>query len=114
MTGKTLTMAMAAMLGLAAGFTTLSGRTVQAAGWTGHFHHHHHGRFRNALYGTYGLPYDYWPSSYALEPVAAAPLPQRIDPVIAAVAGSSCVKSRESITVPSEDGGTRTMMVTRC
>ncbi len=113
MTGRALTFAAAAALGLAATSLTGPDSTAQAAGWIGHGHQHH-GRFRNVFgyYATY--PYDYWAARYALEPIVATPVPQRIDPVIAAVPGTSCVKSREILTVPSEDGGTRTLMVTRC
>jgi hypothetical protein len=40
--------------------------------------------------------------------------PLRLDPVIPPPGGLTCTRSRETVTVPREDGGTQQITITRC
>jgi hypothetical protein len=73
-------------------------------------------RFSNRLGGYsagygYGLPDAYFDD---IEPVVVTFPPLRIDPVIPAPPPLTCSRSRETLTVPAESGGTREITITRC
>ena len=83
-------------------------------------HHHQraigHNRFYNPFSG-YLAGYGYEiPSAYfeGFEPVFATFPPLRIDPVIPPPPPLTCSRSRETVTVPAESGGTREITITRC
>jgi hypothetical protein len=76
---------------------------VAARGFAGHFvhgFHHHHG------VRPYGGAVVAYPSGVEMEPVGSIPL--QINPA------PHCTHSRETVTVPSEDGGERQVTITRC
>ncbi len=56
------------------------------------------------------------PSAYfeGFEPAFATFPPLRIDPVIPPPPPLTCSRSRETVTVPAESGGTREITITRC
>jgi hypothetical protein len=92
-----LTVCAAATLGAAALLPMPTG--VAAHGFGGHFSH----RFHHHLFSPYG-------SFVVAEPASVAPV--WIDPGVALA--PRCTHSRETITVPSEDGGERQITITRC
>jgi hypothetical protein len=95
-----------AALGLAA-FSLLPA-AVAAKGFRGGGHlHASHNRLGVWPYG--GPVATYTPGYYA-QPVAIVPV--QVNP--AAVAAPRCTHSRETITVPAEDGGERQVTITRC
>jgi len=78
-----------------------------------HFAHHHHNQNQNQnqnlwWYGGYG--YYTLPASTSGDDAATSSVPVMYVPVHVA----SCHKVQEAMTVPSEEGGTRQVTVTRC
>jgi hypothetical protein len=71
--------------------------------------HHHHRAFDYGPYG--GIVATYAPGG---ELVGDVSTPQTMDPVIPASFVLSCHHSQEIKTVPSEEGGTRQITITRC
>ncbi len=68
-------------------------------------------------FGGYLAGYGYeLPGAYfeGFEPALAAFPPLRIDPVIPPPPPLTCSRSRETVTVPAESGGTREITITRC
>ena len=81
------------------------------------FARHHHRAFRHrrdgGLFEGYGDFVGGY-GDYAIEPVSELFPPLRIDPVIPAPPALTCSRSRETITVPAESGGSRQVTITRC
>jgi len=75
--------------------------------------HVHHSAFRRPWFGGLYVGYApyYAPSSYM--PVIGDP-PERLDPYLPPPRGLNCQRSWETVSVPSEYGGERTINVTRC
>lgn len=76
---------------------------------------HHRRAFRRAPFG--GFVAAYWPGfypGYDIGVIADGPPSQRLDPYLPPAAGLSCHHSRETVTVPSENGGERKISVARC
>lgn len=77
----------------------------------GHFAHHNHNQNQNQnlwWYGGYG--YYTLPASTSGDDAVTSSVPVMYVPVRVA----SCHKVQEAMTVPSEEGGTRQVTVTRC
>jgi hypothetical protein len=71
-------------------------------------------RFYNPFGGYlagYGIPGSYLED---FEPILAGFPPLRIDPIIPPPPPLTCSRSRETVTVPAESGGTRQITITRC
>jgi hypothetical protein len=64
-------------------------------------------------YGGYGFLYYGTPQYYA-EPVVDVSAPQPLGPVVPTSFVLGCKHNHEIKTVPSEDGGTRQITITRC
>jgi hypothetical protein len=73
-------------------------------------HHHHAFRHRHRQFGNVLAGYSYVMPDAHIEPEidAAFPINFIASPVV------RCHHSRETVTVPSEDGGTREITITRC
>jgi hypothetical protein len=69
----------------------------------GHKHHRHH-RLHGGFFAGYGL---------GIQPVGDVSTPQLLGPVIPPLI-LHCRHSQDIFTVPSEEGGTRQITVTRC
>jgi hypothetical protein len=76
---------------------------------------HHRRAFRSAPFA--GFAAGYWPPfdpAYNLGVIVDGPRSQRLDPYLPPAASLTCQRSREIVTVPSETGGERQIVVTRC
>jgi hypothetical protein len=84
--------------------------------WHGgkHFAFHHRRAFRRAPFAPFftGFVPSYYGDTVA--PFIAEPTVQRIDPQLPPPYHLSCGRSRELVSVPSESGGERKIVVTRC
>jgi hypothetical protein len=100
MTNRAFALGIVAALGLAA----LSG-DVSAKGFGWHTSHHAFGRRAYGIVGGYAI---------SEAPVSYVSTPQMLGPLIAPSLAVSCHHSRETVTVPSEEGGAREISVTRC
>jgi hypothetical protein len=60
----------------------------------------------------YGGPVATYSPGYYAQPVSVVPL--QVNPAPAAAPAPHCTHSRETITVPAEDGGERQVTITRC
>jgi hypothetical protein len=93
-----------AALGVAA--LALVPATVAAKGF--HGGGHLHAAHRRQAYLPYGGPVAAYTPGYYAQPVTVVPV--QINPAPA----PHCTHSRETITVPSEDGGEKRVTITRC
>ena len=95
-----------AALGVAA--FSLAPAAVAAKGFRGggHLHASH----ANQAYFPYGGPVATYTPDYYAQPIAVVPM--QVNP--AAAAAPHCTHSRETVTVPAEDGGERQVTITRC
>lgn len=116
MRAKILRIGAALTLGIATLLLTAADDSANAAPPTSVLHrgfrHHHARTFAPMYYGGY-LSDLAWADDWA-QPMPTASLPARLDPMIDAPPALACTRSRESITVPMEQGGTRVVTVTRC
>jgi hypothetical protein len=99
-----------AVAALAVAAFALAPADVAAKGFRGggHLHASH---IRNA-YLPYGGPVATYTPGYYAQPVTLVPV--QINSAPAAAAAPHCTHSRETITVPAEDGGERQVTITRC
>ena len=91
----------------------MGGHSFHVGGHFRAFHHHGHGHFarnnQNQWWPWYG-------GYYALPPDAAtnSDVTSSVPVMYVPVRVAACHKVQEAITVPSEEGGTRQVTVTRC
>jgi hypothetical protein len=90
----------------------MAGHSFHVGGHFGKLHHHRNGRFarhNQNLWPWYGgyymLPADASTDGDVTSSVPVMYVPARV---------AACHKVQEAMTVPSEDGGTRQVTVTRC
>jgi hypothetical protein len=69
------------------------------------------GRRYGGLYGGYYLGI---PASDGYNSIEVVPAPQSLGPVVSPTFALSCHRSQEVITVPTENGGSRKVTITRC
>jgi hypothetical protein len=95
---------LARALGVAAALVT----TVGAASAAHHGFHHGHG------FWPYGGVIEAYPLGGLSSPVNVALAPLPMTPVVAPKLALTCQHSQQIVTVPSEDGGERKIVITRC
>ena len=96
--------AAAAAFGVAA-FLFVSANPASAGLVAPHFNrafHHHHNQHRNG----------YWPYGGVVETEPTVVVPALVGPAITQT--PACTYSRDTVTVPSEDGGEKKITITRC
>jgi hypothetical protein len=99
-------------LGLAAALAVAAALLIPAgaASAAHHFHGSHH---RHGLW-PYGGAVEAYSLGELVTPVSVASAPLPMTPVVAPKLSLTCHYSRDTVTVPSEDGGTRQITITRC
>jgi hypothetical protein len=114
MINKGIAISLAAAVGLAA-----LPIEVTAKGFGGHMFHHRAGQLHNDRHGGHNGFYGYYGNLYGgyllgYEPTSEIALPEQIRAVPTPAATLSCHHSRETVTVLSEEGGTREITIIRC
>jgi hypothetical protein len=95
-----------AALGVAVALVTTVGAASAA--------HHFHGFNHDHRFWPYGGVIEAYPLGGLNSPVNVASAPLPMTPVVAPKFALTCQHSQQIVTVPSEDGGERKIVITRC